>query len=173
MSAAALQKSATPPSPAERRELRLEIEEFNVAYAETLDAGKLVEWPDYFTEDAFYRIRSRENADMDLPVGLVYCEGRKMIVDRVFALIHTAMFEPRYFRHMVTNTRVLEIDEHGVIHARASYLLLETILDQDTRLLQAGQYVDEFQRVDGRLLLRRRDCVYDSLIIQTAIVHPV
>ena len=159
--------------PGIRLDRRAEIEEFHYAYAANLDAGGIAEWPDLFTEDAFYRVRSRENADTDLPVGLIYCEGRPMIVDRAYALIHTAMFEPRYFRHMIANTRVMDVTEDGTIKARANYVLLETVIDQDTRILQTGEYVDEFRRVDGRLLLSNRDCVYDSLIVPTALVYPV
>ena len=56
-----------------------------------------------FTEDAFYLVTSRENADRDLPVGLIYCEGQGMIRDRAFALEKTAMFAPRYLRHIIGN----------------------------------------------------------------------
>ena len=83
------------------------------------------------------------------------------------------MYEPRYYRHLVTNTRVLSVAADGIIAARSNYLLLETNLDQDTKILQAGQYLDEFRRETGKLLLRSRNCVYDSLIVQTAIVTPV
>src|SRR5690242_15816135 len=127
MGAPAIGKGQHAPSAAALRELRLDIEEFNFAYAATLDDGKLADWPSFFTEDAFYRIRSRENADAGLPVGLVYCEGRKMIIDRAFAIIHTAMFEPRYFRHVISNTRVLGVDPDGIISATSNYLLLETL----------------------------------------------
>ena len=173
MSAAVLKDAHPAPTSNELRELRAEIEDFHSDYADTLDTGKLEEWPNFFTEDAFYRIRSRENAEADMPVGLVYCEGRAMIIDRMFALIRTAMFEPHYYRHLVTNTRIVSIAGNGIIAARANYVLLETILDQDTRILQSGQYVDEFRREDGRLKLRSRDCIYDSLIVQTALVYPV
>jgi anthranilate 1,2-dioxygenase small subunit len=170
MVAAVLQKETAQPSVAE---LRAEIEEFHADYAQSLDAGKLAEWPEYFTEDAFYRIRSRENAEANMPVGLVYCENRAMILDRTYALIHTAMFEPRYYRHFITNTKVLEVAEDGTIRARANYALFETLLDEETKLLQTGQYLDAFRREDGRLKLASRDCIYDSLIVRTALVYPV
>jgi len=158
---------------AELRALKSEIEDFNWDYGDVLDGSRLGEWPNFFTEDAFYRIRSRENADADMPVGLVHCEGRPMMVDRVFALMHTEMFEPRYYRHVIGTARVLDVTAQGVISARANYALYETILDQDTRLMQAGQYVDEFVRAGGRLLLKRRECIYDSTIVHTALIYPV
>ena len=55
MGAPAIDKGELAPSAAALRELRLDIEEFNFAYAATLDDGKLAEWPDFFTDDAFYR----------------------------------------------------------------------------------------------------------------------
>ena len=70
----------------DRLALRLEIEEFNARYCHALDDGNLQNWPDFFTEDGFYSITARENFDANLPVGLVYCEGRGMMKDRAFAI---------------------------------------------------------------------------------------
>src|SRR5215469_12716326 len=76
--------------------LRAEIEQFNACYATTLDEQRLSDWSDMFTDDASYVVLSRENHDRDLPVGLIYCDGKPMIRDRAFALEKTAMFAPRY-----------------------------------------------------------------------------
>jgi 3-phenylpropionate/cinnamic acid dioxygenase small subunit len=160
-------------APAGLRELRLEIEEFNVEYAAVLDAGRVQDWPQFFTEDAIYRITGRENADAGLPVGLVYCEGIGMMRDRALAISRTTMFAPRYLLHQVTNTRVLAIEPSGEISAEANYALFETLVDEKTVLQQVGRYHDRFLRQDGRLKLKARHCVYDSLIIDTALIYPV
>ena len=39
------------------------VEEFHAEYCWTLDCGDVESWPQYFTEDAVYRITARENAD--------------------------------------------------------------------------------------------------------------
>ncbi|HXA71313.1 MAG TPA: aromatic-ring-hydroxylating dioxygenase subunit beta [Stellaceae bacterium] len=155
------------------RELRLEIEEFNAEYAAVLDAGRVQDWPQFFTEDAIYRVTGRENADAGLPVGLVYCEGIGMMRDRALAISRTTMFAPRYLLHQVTNTRVLALDPSGEISAEANYALFETLVDEKTTLQQVGRYHDRFVRQDGRLKLKARHCVYDSLIIDTALIYPV
>ena len=160
-------------APAGLRELRLEIEEFNAEYAAVLDAGRVQDWPQFFTEDAVYRITGRENADVGLPVGLVYCEGIGMMRDRALAISRTTMFAPRYLLHQVTNTRVLALDPSGEISAEANYALFETLVDEKTTLQQVGRYQDRFLRRDGRLKLKARHCVYDSLIIDTALIYPV
>jgi anthranilate 1,2-dioxygenase small subunit len=155
------------------RELRLEIEEFNSAYAAVLDAGKIQEWPRFFTDDAVYRITGRENADAGLAVGLVYCEGIGMLRDRALAIAKTTMFAPRYLLHQVSNVRVLGSSASGEITATANYALFETLVDEKTILQQVGRYRDCFVRGAAGLLLKERICVYDSLIIDTALVFPV
>ena len=77
------------------RDARLEIEEFNYAYADTLDRFDVDGWVEYFTEDAFYHVIARDNAESGLPLGLIYCEGRAMMKDRAYALLNTEMFAPR------------------------------------------------------------------------------
>lgn len=167
----ALRKPALPAE--ERWALRLDIEEFNTAYALALDSGDLERWPDFFTDDALYRITGRDNADYGLPIGLIYCDGKKMMNDRVRATIRTTTFEPRYLRHLVTNLSIDEVRPDGAIAARANYLVTETLMEEKTEIFQAGYYQDTFVRRDGRLLLRERHCIYDSLTIRNALVYPV
>jgi anthranilate 1,2-dioxygenase small subunit len=154
------------------RDWRLDIEEFHTQYGWSLDRGAIEAWPEYFTDDAIYRVTARENADSGLPVGLVYAEGKAMIKDRAFAIARTQMFAPRYMQHFTSNVRVIEA---GPEHAKAcsNYLLLQTLMEGPTTIQQSGRYYDSFVRRDGRLLLRERQCVYDTLIIANDLVYPV
>jgi len=158
---------------ADLRALRWELEEFNAEYAAVLDAGRIADWPDFFAGDAIYRITGRENWDAKLPVGLVYCEGMGMLRDRALAIAKTMMFAPRYLLHQVSNTRVHSVDAGGTIAAEANYALFETLVDERTTLQQVGRYHDRFVRDGGRLRLKERHCVYDSVIIDTALIYPV
>jgi 3-phenylpropionate/cinnamic acid dioxygenase small subunit len=163
---------ATPVPPAEARALAAEIAAFNTEYAAVLDAGQVEAWPDFFTDDAIYRITGRENADADLPVGLMLCEGIGMLKDRALAIARTMMFAPRYLLHQVTNVRVLAVDGDAIV-ASANYALFQTLVDERTTVQQVGRYYDRFTRRAGHLKLRERHCVYDSLIIDTALIYPV
>jgi 3-phenylpropionate/cinnamic acid dioxygenase small subunit len=154
------------------RDWRLDIEELHAEYCWTLDSGAVESWPDFFTDDAVYRITARENADSGLPVGLVYAEGKAMIRDRAFAIARTQMFAPRYSQHFVSNVRVLEA-AGDVAKAQSNYLLLQTLMEGPTTIQQAGRYYDTFVRKGDRLLLRDRQCVYDTLIIANDLVYPV
>jgi 3-phenylpropionate/cinnamic acid dioxygenase small subunit len=154
------------------REARFEVEEFHYEYAAGLERGEIEQWPDYFTDDAFYRVIARDNEESGLPLGLVYCEGKGMLRDRAYAIVHTETFGPRYLQLRISNTRVLSADD-AFIKAEASYLLLETRVEESTRIQQAGKYYDVFERTGGGLLIKDRKCVYDTVIIDNCLVFPV
>jgi 3-phenylpropionate/cinnamic acid dioxygenase small subunit len=164
---------ATNLPPDEARTLRFEIEEFNIEYARLLDELDVESWCDCFTEDGFYRVTARENYDDGLPVGLVWCEGKPMLKDRAAAVKSTMVHAPRYLRHYNSNVRVLGVHADGTIRSESNYLVVETLMEDKTRIFQAGRYVDQFVRHGEALLLKSRDCVYDSLLIPNDMVYPV
>jgi len=154
--------------------LHREIEEFNSAYAAALDEQRLTDWAEMFTDDAFYLIISRENADRGMPVGLVYCENKGMIYDRAHAHEKTEMFAPRYLRHIIGNLQIIDRDADSRIRARANYAVIQVLFDRpEAKLQQVGVYHDLFRWADGVLKLAERRCVYDSLLIDNALCLPV
>tara|TARA_R110002072_G_scaffold130040_3_gene268756 strand:+ start:366 stop:863 length:498 start_codon:yes stop_codon:yes gene_type:complete len=154
------------------RDARLEIEEFNYAYADTLDRFDVDGWVEYFTEDALYHVIARDNEESGLPLGLIYCEGKAMMKDRAYALLNTEMFAPRYLHLSITNTRALQIDG-DLIHAVANYTLIETLVEEPSRVQQVGKYRDVFRRTPNGLLLQERKCIYDSVMVDNCLVFPV
>jgi anthranilate 1,2-dioxygenase small subunit len=154
--------------------LRHEIDAFNTAYAATLDEQRLMDWAELFTDDALYAVLSRENFERNLPVSLIYCDNKGMIRDRAFALQETAMFAPRYLRHMISNLSVGEEAIDGTITARANYVVLQVLLDRpDATLHQVGIYYDKFRRTADGLRLAERRCIYDNLLVPNALCVPV
>jgi anthranilate 1,2-dioxygenase small subunit len=153
--------------------LHREIEEFNNAYAAALDEQRLANWAEMFTDDGFYVVISRENADRNMPVGLIYCENKGMILDRANAM-KTEMFAPRYLRHIVGNLQVLGDGPNGDIRARANYVVIQVLFDRPAATLhQIGVYYDKFRRIGGVLKLAERRCVYDNLLVDNALCLPV
>src|ERR1700731_4132934 len=87
---------------------RLELEELYTDYVHCLDADELERWPDFFTEDCFYRITSAENYEAGLPLGLIYATSRNMLKDRISALREANIYEPQRYRHLVSSIKVVE-----------------------------------------------------------------
>jgi 3-phenylpropionate/cinnamic acid dioxygenase small subunit len=163
----------TMPTDRERlRELRALVDEFHCEYAAVLDRGAVEQWPAFFTEDALYRVIARDNLESGLPLALMLCEGMGMLKDRAFAIAHTEMFAPRYVQHHISLIRVTGIEE-GLILAEANYLVYETLIDEPSRLLQAGKYRDKFVQSGDKLLLQERICVFDSVMVPNCVVYPI
>jgi 3-phenylpropionate/cinnamic acid dioxygenase small subunit len=135
------------------RELRLELEELYAAYAGCLDEERFEDWPEFFTDDCTYKIIPRENVERGLPLATWFCESRAGLLDRVVAIRKTMMYAPRYVRRLVTGIRVLGWDG-GTLGVRASYLALETLLDEPTRLFNCGEYRDKLVVAGDRLRFR-------------------
>jgi len=160
-------------APNEAFALKAEVELFHAEYCAALDGDDVERWPDFFVADAIYRVTARENAELNLPVGLVYAEGRDMMHDRAIAISRTQMFAPRYLLHLVSNVRVIDQTATGEIESQAAFLLMQTLVEGPTTIHLAGTYRDVFVREDGVLKLKHRDVIYDTNILANDLVYPV
>lgn len=152
--------------------LRLEIEDFHTAYCAALDEGRYDAWPDFFITDCLYRIVPRDNHDAGLPLAMIHCEGRGMLIDRVASLRETLFYLPRTLRHMVSGVRV-KSSESDEVAAEANYLVLQTDSDKHSEVFNYGRYLDRFTRRDGVLRLRERICVFDSIVVPSSLMVPL
>ena len=152
--------------------LREIVTQFNTEYCAVLDRGNLELWPEFFSADGIYRVTARENAELGLPVGLVYCEGRAMMQDRAVAIARTQMFAPRYCLHLLGATRVESESQEG-IRAQTPFLLMQTLVEGPSTVQLAGCYHDRFVSVEGRWLLAERQVIHDTNILANDLVYPV
>ena len=144
-------------------ELRARLADLYCAYADVLDEGALERWPDFFTG---------ENFEQELPIALIFCESRNMLVDRVVALRETALYVPRIVRHLTSNIRLRTIEAQG-LRLTANFALYQTMTDQPSDLFLCGRYHDRVVEDGGDLRFAERICVYDSTIVPTSLVYPV
>jgi 3-phenylpropionate/cinnamic acid dioxygenase small subunit len=153
-------------------ELRARLADLYCAYGDVLDEGELERWPDFFTQDCLYKVIPRENFEQGLPIALIYCESRAMLVDRVVALRETALYVPRSLRHLTSNIRLRGIVPDG-LRLTANFALYQTMTDQPSELFLCGRYHDRVVEDKGSLRFFERICVYDSTIVPTSLVYPV
>jgi anthranilate 1,2-dioxygenase small subunit len=151
---------------------RAELRDFYDDYSACLDAEALADFPSFFTADARYQVISRENHDEGLEHAPIFCLGRAMIEDRITALTEAALYQPRSLRHFVSGVRIVG-EEAGEARAEANFLIVESLIEQEPRILLVGRYLDSVVREDGALRFRERTCVYDNYRILTTLVIPV
>jgi 3-phenylpropionate/cinnamic acid dioxygenase small subunit len=154
------------------RELRLELEELYAEYAASLNEERFEDWPGFFTDDCVYQIIPRENVERGLPLAIWLSEGKGYLLDRVMAIRKTMMYPPRYMRRLVTGARILGWKD-GVLEVWANYLALETLLDDSTRVFNAGQYRDKLVVVGDGLKFKEKVCVYDTALVPNSLIYPL
>jgi anthranilate 1,2-dioxygenase small subunit len=153
-------------------ELRARIEALYYDYAAILDDKEFELWPEQFTEDCFYRVTSRENVELNLPLGIIHAESRNMLKDRVVALKETSMYVPRRVRHFITNIRISDPDSEGV-KVRANFSVHQTLPDQEGGMFLSGEYWDRVVEQDGKLLFAEKICIHDATVVPISLVYPL
>ena len=152
-------------------ETRFAVQDLFARYAAALDDAEYEAWPDFFCDDCLYQIIPRENRERGLPLATVRCESRGMLEDRVVALRQTMMYEPRALRHLISGIRVSR--DADTLQAVADYCVLETLVEETTRILQAGRYEARIDERDGALRFRDLFCVFDSVVVPNSLVVPI
>jgi len=149
-------------------ELRFLYEEI----ADLLDRDQIETLPGYFVEDCLYRIISRENFDQGLPAATLFCDGIRMLRDRVLALRETQVYEPRTWRHFISGVRIASITD-GVIAASANVMVTEAMSDAEPTILIVGSYSDRLVRQNGQLFFVERSVIYDNYRVVRSLIAPV
>jgi anthranilate 1,2-dioxygenase small subunit len=151
---------------------RLEIERLYADYARCLDADELERWPDFFTEDCFYRVTSAENYEAGLPLGLIRATSRNMLKDRVRALRQANIYEPQRYRHLVAPA-VIVGETPEAVDLEAGFLVVRTMQDGDMTLFAVGRYIDRVVRDGADWKFVRKEVVLDSRRIDTLLAIPL
>jgi salicylate 5-hydroxylase small subunit len=153
-------------------ELRLRLADLYAAYDDALDEREWERWPEFFTEDAVYKILPRENVDAGLPAAMVYCESRAMLADRVVALREALVFAPRLIRRVAGEPCLRQIGPDGM-RLHSSFALFETMLNQPSTLFLCGRLYDRVV-VDGDALrFAERIVVTDATNVPLSLIYPI
>ena len=151
---------------------RLELEQLYTDYAHCLDADELERWPEFFTDDCFYRITSAENYEAGMPLGLIHATSRNMLKDRVSALREANIYEPQRYRHLVSSMKIGE--ELGeTLDLVANFIVVRTMQEGDMTLFAAGRYLDQVSLTDDGWKFARKDVILDSRRIDTLLAIPL
>ena len=152
--------------------LRLRVADLYADYAHAIDDDRLEDWPGFFTAQGVYRVVTRENLDLGLPLSLIYCDGRGMMEDRIAAMRTANIYEPHVYNHAVSAIRVLE-NGKGTIRARSNFSILRTVNGGDMSVFACGRTFDEIVEEQGVLRFRQRLVALDSRQIDTLMVIPI
>jgi anthranilate 1,2-dioxygenase small subunit len=168
-------------APAISQERRSAIERLMVDYVHAIDEGEYERWPTFFTEDGHYQVTGRDNHARGWVAGMLLCDNRDMMVDRIYSLRQVNVWEPHTYRHVIGPTQILEAAAAGssvfTVQAQTNYLCVRTMHNGEQKLFSTGRYLDEivFEGPPGDEMpkLRRRTVISDSNQIDTLLVIPL
>ncbi len=146
---------------------------FNV-YAERLDAEQFDAWTALFdTQACTYRVLSRENKDLGLPLPIMGCFSHGMVRDRV-AMLAKGVLTYRRDRllRQVTNVQCLELSETQV-QARANLVVYQSSEEGVSSLYMVARYNAHLSVSGETCLIQSMDVVVDSFGIDTMLAVPL
>ena len=153
-------------------EVRLQavVENLHARYVHALDAGRLEDWPQLFTENGTYRVTTAENEERGLPLPVLSAEGRGMMRDRIQSLRHANIYEPQRYRHLVSAVVVEKISEREA-KSTANFVVLRVMQDGDTIIFASGRYVDRIALPEVKY--HERVVICDSRRFDTLLAIPL
>jgi 3-phenylpropionate/cinnamic acid dioxygenase small subunit len=154
-------------------DLLLAVSLLNSRYAHTIDSDRLEAWPDFFTDTCLYNITSWDNHKQGLETGIVFCDSKGMLKDRVAGLREANIYEAHRYRHLVMMPAAAELVD-GVVRAETPFAVYRIMHDGRTSLFITGVYIDELVfDGDESLQIARRSVVCDSSVIDTLLAIPL
>jgi anthranilate 1,2-dioxygenase small subunit len=153
-------------------ELTFHVERLLARYVHCIDDDRLEEWPEFFVEDCLYRIVSRENVERGLPIAVMHCDSKGMLIDRVTSLRHANVYERQCYRHIVSSVVVDGPSDNGVT-ARSNYVVYRTRTNGVTKVYSTGVYVDRIVADGDDLRFQEKIVTFDTHRIDSLLALPL
>lgn len=153
---------------------RERIEQLLADYVHAIDQDRLEDLPALFAEDGQYKILSRENVELNLPITLFHCNNINMLRDRILSLREANVYNPHYDRHVVGPIRMVR-EVGNLAEIEAGYALYQTTLEGESRLFSVGMYKDTivFDDDDGSARFKDKIVVVDTFAVPTLLSTPI
>jgi len=141
------------------------------AYGALIDAGDFDAWLDLFAERCTYHIMPVENYQRHLPAGLVFCDSRAVLEDRIRALREANKYNIHTDRHLIGLPRVVSNEGGEVIEA--PFAVFQTDQEGETRLFAIGLYRDRIVVEAGALKIRDKLVLLDTFAVPSLLATPL
>lgn len=154
-------------------ELQARVANFVATGALKLDRDKLEDWLEDFAEKSRYLVLPRENLERGYQVGVMSCESKAILADRLSVLRNANKFNPHYDRHIVGATVLNSVDAAThVVSATTSFIVVQTTLEGVSTLFVSGSYEDKIQ-TEGEFRILERIVVLDTFSVPNCLATPL
>jgi anthranilate 1,2-dioxygenase small subunit len=140
-------------------------------YGALLDSAKYDEWLCLFAQECRYHVMPRENYDRGLPAGLIFCDSRAVLEDRIRALREANKYNIHIDRHLIGLPRLLSAESEQLVEA--PFAVFQTDQEGSTRLFATGLYRDRLEPAEGGLKIRDKLVLLDTFAVPTLLATPL
>jgi 3-phenylpropionate/cinnamic acid dioxygenase small subunit len=139
-------------------------------YGAHLDAVRYDDWLALFAPECRYRVIPRENHERGLPAGLILCDSRAMLEDRIMALREANKYNIHSDRHLIGLPRVTSADGFTI---EAPFAVYQTDQEGASHLFATGVYRDRVEVTAGGLKIRDKLVLLDTFAVPTLLATPL
>lgn len=155
-----------------RIEMTLLISMVQARYAHSIDDGNCEQWPDFFTDDCFYKITTADNHAQNLEAGLMWMDSKAMLHDRIQSLLEANVYERHSYRHLLGQPYITDI-ENDELECETAFMVARITREGPTDLFATGRYLDRYRLGGDDAKLVTRIVVLDSGHIDTLLGFPL
>ena len=148
---------------------RFALYDLFAAYGALIDAPEFDAWLALFAATCTYHIVPRENYQRGLPAGLVYCDSRGMLEDRIRALREANKYNIHTDRHLIGLPRICG----DSLVVEAPFAVYQTDQEGESRLFATGLYRDTLAAVGQRLKIRDKLVLLDTFAVPSLLATPL
>lgn len=142
------------------------------AYGALIDAGDWTGWLDLFAAACRYQIVPRENADLGLPAGLIFCDSRAVLEDRIMALREANKYNIHWDRHVIGLPRVIGGTDAEIL-VEAPFAVYQSDQEGGSRLFATGLYRDQIIGESNGLKFRDKTVLLDTFAVPSLLATPL
>jgi 3-phenylpropionate/cinnamic acid dioxygenase small subunit len=151
---------------------RFALYDLFATYGALIDAAEFDAWLALFDATCAYTIMPRENYERGLPAGLVYCDSRGMLEDRIRALRDANKYNIHTDRHLIGLPRFIR-EEDDVKLVEAPFAVYQTDQEGETRLFATGVYRDHIVAEASGLKFRDKLVLLDTFAVPSLLATPL
>ena len=130
----------------------------------------LERWPTFFTEDGLYRITTRENYERGMPASFTAVDAACCTI--VLALRRANIYEPHYYRHLVSGTHLVCQEPTGW-RFHTNFQVIRTMKTGEMTVFAVGLFNDLIVTSETQVLFKEKTVVCDSSRVDTLLVIPI
>jgi anthranilate 1,2-dioxygenase small subunit len=151
---------------------RFALYDLYAAYGALIDAAEFDAWLQLFADTCAYQIVPRENYQRGLPAGLVFCDSRAVLEDRIRALREANKYNIHSDRHLIGLPRIVGQEGDAAL-VEAPFAVYQTDQEGETRLFATGLYRDEVIPEAGGLKFQDKLVLLDSFAVPSLLATPL